>query len=113
MRVQGLLMGLVVALVRLGQLRLNIAPVWSLPVAIVALGSSIRCCFQATSAILSTISGHWQVVDITGVIGLSAIVGFWNGAAFELLEAKTRKRRISVVPGRRASRSACSLSFTD
>jgi len=95
---QGLLMGLVVALVRLGQLRLNIAPVWSLPVAIVALEFIYPLLFPSY---IGNSQYHFralaQVVDITGVIGLSAIVGFWNGAAFELLEAKTRKRRISVV----------------
>lgn len=95
---QGLLMALVVALVRLGQLRLNIAPVWSLPVAIVALEFIYPLLFPSY---IGNSQYHFtalaQVVDITGVLGLSAIIGFWNGAAFELLEAKTKRRRIAVV----------------
>lgn len=95
---QGLLIGLVVALVRLGQLRLDIAPVWSLPVAIVALEFIYPLLFPSY---IGNSQHHFtalaQVVDITGVLGLSAIIGFWNGAAFELLEAKTRRRRIALA----------------
>jgi apolipoprotein N-acyltransferase len=95
---QGLLMGLVVALVRLGQLRLNIAPVWSLPVAIVALEFIYPLLFPSYIGNSQyRFRALAQVVDITGVLGLSAIIGFWNGAAFELLEAKTRRRRVAIV----------------
>jgi len=94
---QGFLMALVVMLVRLGQLRLNIAPVWSLPVCIVALEFIYPLLFpsyignsQHRFTVLT------QIVDISGVLGLSAIIGFWNGALFEVLEAKTEGRRIAL-----------------
>jgi apolipoprotein N-acyltransferase len=94
---QGLMMALVIALVRLTQLRLGIAPVWSLPVAVVALEFIYPLLFPSY---IGNSQHHFtalsQVVDITGVLGLSAIIGFVNGAAFELLEAKTKQRRLEV-----------------
>lgn len=95
---QGLLMALVVGSVRLGQVRLGIAPVWSLPVALVALEYIYPLLFPSyignSQHNFTTLA---QIVDVTGVLGLSAIIGLLNGAFFELLEAKTLSRRIDVV----------------
>jgi apolipoprotein N-acyltransferase len=95
---QGFLMALVVALVRHAQLRLRIAPVWSLPVALVALEFVYPLLFPSyigNSQYKFTLLT--QIVDITGVLGLSAIIGLLNGAAYELLAAKLDARRVSLT----------------
>lgn len=95
---QGFLLALVVALVRFARLRLNIAPVWSLPIGIVALEFVYPLLFPSYIGNSQfRFTALTQIVDVTGVLGLSAIIGFCNGALFELLEAKADARRI-VVP---------------
>lgn len=93
---QGLLMGLVVWLVRLGQVRLRVAPVWSLPVAIVALEFSYPLLFPSYIGNSQfRFSALTQIVDITGMLGLSAIIGLVNGAIYELFAAREARRRVA------------------
>nr|AQQ74860.1 hypothetical protein [uncultured bacterium] len=110
---QGLLMALVVWLVRLAQTRLDIAPAWSLPVALVALEFAYPLLFPSyIGNSQHKFTALTQVVDVTGVLGLSALVGLFNGAIHELLEAKRQRRRIvsarALVP---AAAWAVSLAY--
>lgn len=95
---QGALMAAVVAVVRHAQLRLDIAPVWSLPIALVALEYIYPLLFPSY---IGNSQHHFtaltQIVDITGVLGLSAIIGLLNGAAFEVLDARAHARSLRVV----------------
>ncbi len=95
---QGLLMALVVALVRHGQARLNIAPVWSLPVALVAVEFAYPLLFPSY---IGNSQHHFtalaQIADITGVLGLSALIGFVNGAIYELVEARGGARSVVLT----------------
>lgn len=100
---QGFLMALVIALVRHAQAKLNVAPVWSLPVALVAVEYLYPLLFPSYIGNSQfRFTAITQIVDITGVLGLSALIGFLNGAVFELLDAKTRARSIAyprvIVP---------------
>lgn len=100
---QGFLMALVIALVRHAQAKLNVAPVWSLPVALVAVEYLYPLLFPSYIGNSQfRFTAITQIVDITGVLGLSALIGFLNGAVFELLDAKSRARSIAyprvIVP---------------
>ncbi len=92
---QGALMAAVVALVRHGQVRMGLAPVWSLPVVLVALEFTYPLLFPSY---IGNSQHHFtaltQIVDITGVLGLSAIIGLLNGAAYELLDRKVNARAL-------------------
>jgi apolipoprotein N-acyltransferase len=95
---QGLLVALVVMLVRQARVRLGIAPVWSLPVAIVALELVYPLLFPSYIGNSQfKFTALTQIVDVTGVLGLSALIGFLNGAAYELLEALVTRRRIVLA----------------
>jgi apolipoprotein N-acyltransferase len=95
---QGLLMAFVVALVRHGQVRLDIAPVWSLPVALVAMEFIYPLMFPSY---IGNSQHHFtalaQIADVTGVLGLSALIGFTNGAIYELVDAKRHARRVVLT----------------
>lgn len=93
---QGFLMALVIALVRHAQAKLDIAPVWSLPAALVAVEYLYPLLFPSYIGNSQyRFTAITQIVDITGVLGLSALIGFLNGAVYELLDAKSRARSIS------------------
>jgi apolipoprotein N-acyltransferase len=95
---QGLLMALVVAFVRLGQVRLGIAPAWSLPVGIVALEFVYPLLFPSYIGNSQfRFAAITQIVDITGVLGLSALIGLINGALFELFDARKAQRRLAPL----------------
>jgi apolipoprotein N-acyltransferase len=93
---QGLLLALVIALVRHAQLRPRIAPVWSLPAALVAMEFLYPLLFPSyvgnSQYEFTTLT---QIVDVTGVLGLSALIGFLNGAVYELLDAKSQARPLA------------------
>ena len=100
---QGFLLAVVLALVRRAQRDLNIAPVWSLAIAFPALELAYPLLFPSyignSQFEFSTIT---QFVDITGMAGLTILIGLVNGAFFEILDARTQSRRIErlrlIVP---------------
>lgn len=95
---QGFLMALVLALVRHADRHLNLAPVWSLPAALVAIEYAYPLLFPSYIGNSQyKFTALTQIVEITGVLGLSAIIGFLNGALYELLDARVNARRIAAV----------------
>ncbi len=95
---QGLLVAIVIALVRHAQLKLNVAPVWSLPVALVAVEYAYPLLFPSYIGNSQyEFTALTQIVDITGVLGLSAIIGLLNGAVYELLEARVTARKVALA----------------
>ena len=95
---QGFLMALVIALVRHADRRLSIAPVWSLPVALVAIEYAYPLLFPSYIGNSQyKFTALTQIVEITGVLGLSAIIGLLNGAVYELLNAKISARRLAPI----------------
>jgi apolipoprotein N-acyltransferase len=100
---QGLLLALVLALVRRAQRDLSIAPVWSLAVAFPALELAYPLLFPSYIG-NSQFHFIWitQFVDITGMAGLTALIGLVNGAVYEILDARLDARRIErlrlIVP---------------
>lgn len=95
---QGFLVALVVMLVRLGGKRLGLAPVWSLPVALVALEFTYPLLFPSYIGNSQyKFTALTQIVEITGVLGLSAIIGLLNGAAYEALDARAHGRRVAPL----------------
>ncbi len=95
---QGFLMALVVMLVRIGQVRLALAPVWSLPVAIVSMEFIYPLLFPSYIGNSQyKFTALTQIVEITGVLGLSAIIGLLNGAAYELLDMRASARRVAPL----------------
>lgn len=91
---QGFMLGLGLALVRHGERRLGIAPVWSLPVVLPALELVYPLLFPSYIG-NSQLRFHalTQVVEITGMAGLTLVIGLVNGAMYELLEALLLRRK--------------------
>jgi apolipoprotein N-acyltransferase len=100
---QGLLLAFVIWLVRYGERSLNIAPVWSLAVAFPAMELVYPLLFPSyignSQLQFSVIT---QFVDITGMAGLTVLIGLVNGAVFEIVDARLRSRTIQwprvIVP---------------
>ena len=100
---QGLLLAIVLAAVRYADRRLGLAPVWSLPVALVTLEWLYPLLFPSFIGNSQfRFSALTQIVEITGMLGLTALIGLANGAVYELLEAKRAARVVGysrvVVP---------------
>jgi apolipoprotein N-acyltransferase len=99
---QGLLLAIALAAVRHADRRLGVAPVWSLPVALVALEWLYPLLFPSS---LGNSQFHFvaltQIVEVTGMLGLTALIGLVNGGIYELIEARraarvTRYARVAV-----------------
>ncbi|MCA9552111.1 MAG: apolipoprotein N-acyltransferase [Myxococcales bacterium] len=100
---QGSLLAVVVWLVRKADADLGIAPVWSLPVAFIFAEHFYPLLFPSyVGNSLYTVSVLTQIVDVTGMTGLTALICLVNGAIYEVLSARLRKRKLSfprvVVP---------------
>lgn len=95
---QGFLLALVIWLVRLGDRNLGIAPVWSLAVAFPALEVVYPLLFPSYIG-NSQLQFHaiTQVVDITGMAGLTCLIGLVNGALYELIDAHRSSRKIVLA----------------
>lgn len=92
---QGFLLAIVLALVRRAQHDLNIAPVWSLAVAFPALELAYPLLFPSyIGNSLFEFSAITQIVDITGMAGLTVLIGLVNGAIYEIVAARLETRRI-------------------
>ncbi len=78
--------------------RLGLAPVWSLMVVYPALEflfpSFLPYNIGASQYRFSAIT---QIVEITGLLGLTALIGMINGAVHELVEARLEQRRPLVM----------------
>lgn len=91
----GLLFALLIWCVRRGQRDLGIAPVWSLMVAYPALELVFPNLFPYNiGASRSRFTAVTQIVEMTGLLGLTALIGMVNGATYELVDARLARRRI-------------------
>lgn len=92
---QGFLLAIVLALVRYGERTLGVAPVWSLAVAFPALELAYPLLFPSYIG-NSQLRFHaiTQFIDVTGMAGLTLLIGLVNGALYEILEARRQARRM-------------------
>ena len=92
---QGFLLALVIGLVQWARARLRVAPVWSLPVAFVALELTYPLLFPSYIGNSQyRFTALTQVVEITGMLGLTAVISLVNGALYEVVEARRGGRSI-------------------
>jgi apolipoprotein N-acyltransferase len=93
---QGSMMALVVYLVRRADVQLGLKPIWALPAAYPAVELLYPQLFPFNfGAALYAAPVLTQIVEITGVLGLTALVGVANGAVWELVDARITHRRPS------------------
>jgi apolipoprotein N-acyltransferase len=95
---QGFLLAIVLALVRFGERRLHIAPVWSLAIVFPAVEFAYPLLFPSyignSQLHFTTIT---QFVDITGLAGLTLLVGLVNGALYEIVASRLEHRKPVTV----------------
>lgn len=92
---QGLLLAIVVFAVRRAERDLGVAPVWGLSVAFPALEFSYPLLFPSYIGNSQyQFSAITQIVDVTGMLGLTLLIALVNGASYELLDARLGSRRI-------------------
>jgi apolipoprotein N-acyltransferase len=90
---QGSMMALVAYLVRRAALDLGLAPIWSLPVTYPAVELLYPQLFPASfGAALYAAPILTQIVELTGVLGLTALLAVVNGAVWELIDARLSRR---------------------
>lgn len=100
---QGSLLALVIAIVYKARQHFACAPVWSLPLAFVAAEKFYPLLFPSyIGNSLYKLEIVTQIVDITGMLGLTALISLINGAVYELVESRIESRTISwkriVIP---------------
>lgn len=95
---QGGLLAVTLVFVHLARTRLDVAPVWSLPVAFVATEKLYPLLFPSNigNAFYEVVV-LTQVIELTGMLGLTALVGLVNGAIYEVVAAKRAGRPIVRV----------------
>ena len=101
---QGAMLAVVVYLVLRGEADLGLKPIWTLPIAYPALEFVYPILFTASYGVaLYQLRVLTQIVDVTGVLGLTALVAVVNGALWEVVEARTARRALVsgrvVIPG--------------
>jgi len=102
----GLLFGILIALVR----HLKLSPVWSLAFANPALELLFPNIFPYNiGASQYRFTAITQIVELTGLLGLTSLIGMVNGAFYELLEARLDHRRPVKT---RLLVPACAVSLT-
>lgn len=92
---QGFLLAIALTLVRRAQRDLNIAPVWSLAIALPALELAYPLLFPSTignSQFEFTVLT--QIIDITGMAGLTVLIGLVNGGIYEIVAARLQSRPV-------------------
>ncbi len=90
---QGFLLAIVLWLVGQATRKLGLRPVWSLPVAFMALEQFYPLLFPSyVGNSFYTVTWLTQIVDITGMLGLTGLACLVNGALYELLCAWREKR---------------------
>jgi len=94
---QGFLLAIVLALVRFAEGRLKVAPVWSLAIVFPAVEFAYPLLFPSyignSQLEFTTIT---QFVDVTGLAGLTVLIGLVNGALYELIASRVDGRRITT-----------------
>jgi apolipoprotein N-acyltransferase len=71
------------------------APVWSLPISFVVAEKFYPLLFPSyIGNSFYELELLTQIVDITGMLGLTALVGLVNGAIYELIEARLHRRNL-------------------
>ena len=107
----GAMIAVVVYLVRRAELRLGLKPIWTLPIAYTALEFVYPQLFPANyGAALYRASALTQIVEVTGVVGLTAFVALVNGAGWEVIDARTSRR--PLVARRLLCAGAIALAIT-
>jgi apolipoprotein N-acyltransferase len=92
---QGFLLAIVVWLVHRAKARLGLAPVWALPVVFPAMELAYPLLFPSYIGNSQyQFTAITQLVELTGMLGLTALIAVVNGGLFELLEAYGDKRAI-------------------
>jgi apolipoprotein N-acyltransferase len=92
---QGIVFALVLALVRHAEGRLGLAPVWSLAAAYPAVELLFPMPFPYfIGASQYRFTALTQVVELTGLLGLTALIALLNGAFHELVSVAVEKRRL-------------------
>ncbi len=95
---QGFLLALVVGCVQRAKTDLGIAPVWSLPIAFCALELAYPLLFPSYIGNSQyRFTALTQIVEVTGMAGLTFLIGLVNGAVFEILEAQILQRRLVPI----------------
>jgi len=92
---QGFLLTLVLLLVRAAKEHFRIPPVWTLPVAFVGLEKFYPLLFP--SFIGNSIYKYEliiQSVDVFGMLGLTMLISLVNGAFFEIIDARIKRREL-------------------
>lgn len=105
---QGALVGGVLYLVALGRDRLGVAPIWGLAVAFPALELAYPLLFPSyIGNALYRISVLTQIVELTGMLGLTVLLSLTSGAVYELVVARLVERR--TFAARRLGAAAAAL----
>jgi apolipoprotein N-acyltransferase len=82
--------------VRRAEVTLGLAPVWTLAVAYPAIEFGYPLLFPySIGASQYRFTAITQIVEVTGLLGLTALIGLLNGAAYELVDAYLERRRPS------------------
>ena len=91
---QGGVFALLLLAVRRGEDRLGLAPLWTLTVAYPAVEFLYPLLFPySIGASQYRFSAITQIVEVTGLLGLTALIGLVNGAVYELVDASLGRRR--------------------
>jgi apolipoprotein N-acyltransferase len=92
---QGFLLAIVIALVRRAELDLKVKPIWSLPVIFPAVELAYPLLFPSYIGNSQyKLSAVTQIVEVTGMLGLTALISLVNGAVYEAFDARLSKRRV-------------------
>lgn len=95
---QGFLLAILIWMVRRADRDLGIRPVWSLPVAFMALEQFYPLLFPSyVGNSLYQVPALTQIVDLTGMLGLTALICLVNGALYEGLTAWRTQRAPSAL----------------
>ncbi|MBK8012335.1 MAG: apolipoprotein N-acyltransferase [Deltaproteobacteria bacterium] len=92
---QGVIFALALVLVRRAQQDFGLSPVWTLPVAFPAMEFAYPQIFPNNYGVtLYVLPVLTQIVEVFGVLALSALIGLANGAIYELVEARVERRAL-------------------
>jgi apolipoprotein N-acyltransferase len=94
----GLVFAILIWCVRRAERDLGVAPVWSLAVAYPAVELVFPVLFPYNiGASQYRFTAIAQIVEVTGLLGLTALIGMVNGAVYELWDARLARRRVAPM----------------